>query len=243
MRIAGEWRAGGRHGRVGLLPSLAMKADSGVLKVILADDHEVMRDGLQSLIEGQSDMSVVATVGTGRSAVRLAKKMNPDVVVMDIGMPDLNGIDATGQIAEDAGHVTVLCLSMHKEQSMIGAMLRAGASGYLVKNCAARELVDAIRTVASGKTYLSPAIAGDVVKTYISGRPEKGGSVYSETSDREREVLQLIAEGRNTKEIADVLGISDKTVAAHRVKLMEKLGCPSVADLTRYAIRQGLVDA
>lgn len=212
------------------------------IKIMLADDHDVMRDGLASLIAGQADMEVVAAVGTGRSAVRVVTQLHPDVVVMDIGMPDLNGIDATRKIISAGSSARVLCLSMHKDQNTIGSMLRAGASGYLVKNCAARELVDAIRTVASGETYISPAIAGDVVQEYVRARPEPAGSVYAELSEREREVLQLIAEGRNTKEIADDLGISDKTVAAHRLKLMDKLDCHSVADLTRYAVRQRLVE-
>lgn len=211
------------------------------IEILLADDHEVMRDGLRSFVERQPDMEVVAAVGTGRSAVRLAKKMKPSVVIMDVGMPDLNGVDATRQITRSIKTVKVLCLSMHKEQSVVGSMLRAGAAGYIVKSCAGRELVRAIHTVAAGDTYISPAIAGDVVQEYVLGRPEPAGSVYSELGEREREILQLIAEGRCTKEIAVDLGISDKTVAAHRLKLMDKLGCRSVADLTRYAIRQGLV--
>lgn len=212
------------------------------IRVLLADDHEVMRDGLEQLIGRQDDMEILATVGTGRSAVRLTRKLRPHVVVMDIGMPDLNGIDATRQIVGKLSNVKVLCLSMHKEQNLIGSMLRAGACGYLVKNCAGRELIDAIRTVASGGTYISPVVAGDVVQEFVRNRPEPEGSVYNTISEREREILQLIAEGRNTKEIADALEISDKTVAAHRLKLMEKLDCHSVADLTRYAVRQGLVE-
>ena len=217
-----------------------MAESKKTIKVLLADDHEVLRDGLQSLIEGQADMEVVAAVGTGRSAVRIAGKMRPDVVVMDIGMPDLNGIDATRQIVGDSSNVKVLCLSMHKEQSMIGSMLRAGASGYLVKNCAGRELVTAIRTVASGETYISPMVAGDLVQEYVRGRPEPDGSVYADISEREREVLQLIAEGHHTKMIADRLHISPKTVLAHRENLMKKLGIDSIASLTRYALQQGI---
>lgn len=212
-----------------------------IIRILLADDHEVMREGLQSMLERQSDIEIVATVGTGRSAVRMAETLQPDVVIMDIGMPDLNGIDATRQITEKIKGVKVLCLSMHKEQSLIGSMLRAGAAGYIVKNCAGRELVQAIHTVFEGSTYISPIIAGDIVQAFVRGRPEPAGSVYSDLSEREREVLQGIAEGRNTKAIADDLGISDKTVAAHRLKIMEKLDCHSVADLTRYAIRQGLI--
>ena len=212
------------------------------LKILLADDHEVLREGLEGLISRQEDMEIVAAVGTGRSALRLAGELKPDVVVMDIGMPDLNGIDATRRIRAEHPAVKVLCLSMHKERSLIGAMLKAGAAGYLVKNCAGRELVQAIRTVAAGETYLSPMIAGDVVEAYVRNQPQQDGGVYAELTEREREILQLIAEGRNTKEIADALGISDKTVAAHRLKLMEALDLRSIAELTRYAVRQGLVE-
>jgi len=212
------------------------------IRVLLADDHEVLRDGLIALIERHSDIEVIAAVGSGREAVRLARELRPDVVLMDIGMPDLNGIDATRQITNDLLATRVLCLSIHKEQTLVGAMLRSGASGYLIKNCAGRELVEAIRTVASGKTYISPEIAGDMVQTYVRGRAEESRNVYSDLSEREREVLQLIAQGLNTKEIAERLGISEKTVAAHRLNLMKILKIETVAELTRYAIRQGLVE-
>lgn len=212
-----------------------------MIGILLADDHEILRDGLASIIDAQSDMTIVAMVDNGRGAVETILELRPDVAVMDISMPGLNGIDATRQILETSSVTKVLCLSMHREEQMISAMLRAGASGYLIKECAGNELVDAIRAVASGKTYVSPMIARDVVQGYLSNQPESLDSVYAFLSDREREILQLIAEGRNTKEIASLLDISDKTVAAHRLKIMEKLDCPSVADLTRYAIRQGLV--
>lgn len=212
------------------------------IRVLLADDHEVFCQGLEALISRQPDLEIVATVGTGHSAVQLASELRPDVVVMDISMPGLNGIDATRQITGELSSVRVLCLSMHKELNLITAMLRAGASGYLAKNCAARELLGAIRAVASGQTYISPAIAGELVHEYVRSRPEPEGSAFSQLSHREREVLQLIAEGRNTKEIAAILGLSDKTVAAHRLKLMETLHLYTIADLTRYAIRQRLVE-
>jgi DNA-binding NarL/FixJ family response regulator len=212
------------------------------VKILLVDDHEVLRDGLAALIDRHTDMEIVAAVGSGSSAVRLAREMRPDVVVMDIGLPDLNGIDATRQITDRESAPRVLCLSVHREQNLIGEMFHAGATGYLVKNCAGRELVDAIRTVASGQTYISPAVAGDVVQEYVRGRPHRGDSVYTTLSDREREVLQLIAEGCNTKDIAVRLGISEKTVAAHRLNLMRTLDIHSIADLTRYAIREGLVE-
>jgi DNA-binding NarL/FixJ family response regulator len=213
------------------------------IRILLVDDHEVVRDGVAALIDQQSDMEVVHMVGTGRSAVKLAAITHPDLVIMDITMPDLNGIDATRQIREADPSCKVLCLSMHGEQSLIGSMLRAGAAGYLIKNCAGRELVDAVRSVMSGQTYISPMVAGTLVDEFVCNRDEPAGSVYSEISGREREVLQLIAEGVNTKEIASRLSISDKTVAAHRLSLLEKLDCECVADLTRYAIRQGIVQA
>lgn len=212
------------------------------IRVLLADDHEVLRDGLAGLIEKQDDMQVIGMVGSGRSAVRLAAEQAPDVVVMDIGMPGLNGIDATKELVGSTRNVKVLCLSMHKEQSMVGAMFKAGARGYLVKNCAGRELIDAIRTVAAGDTYISPSMAGNIVEELVRAHPTPAGAPFSDLTDRERQVLQLIAEGRNTKQIAGDLHISDKTVAAHRLKLQEKLNCQGVADLTRYAIRQGLVE-
>lgn len=211
------------------------------IRILLADDHAVLRDGLLALIAAQNDMAIAGAVSTGRSAVRLAEKMRPDVVVMDIGMPDLNGIDATRKIIRATPHMKVLCLSMYKQSTMIEAMFRAGASGYLVKDCAGRELLDAIRAVASGKSYISPSIAGDVVRKYVSDDNVTRGGVYSELTTREREILQLIAEGQHTKAIASTLDISDKTVAAHRLNLMSKLDAHSVADLTRCAIRQGLI--
>jgi len=212
------------------------------IRVLLADDHDIVRQGVKSLLACEPDIEVVADVADGRVAVRLTRELIPDVVVMDIGMPDLNGIDATRQIVSELFPVKVLCLSMHREKQMIGAVLQAGASGYLVKNCAAGELVKAIRLLVQGKTYLSPEIAGEVVNEYVRGREAPHGNVYAELSEREREVLQLIAEGQGTKEIAAKLYISEKTVAAHRLAVMGKLHLPSIADLTRYAIREGLVE-
>jgi DNA-binding NarL/FixJ family response regulator len=212
------------------------------IRIVLADDHAVVREGLKSLLEAESDLVVVADAGDGRAAIEAARTLAPDVLVMDIGLPDLNGIDATRQLARDLPDVKVLCLSMHKEKRIIGAALRAGAAGYLVKSCASRELAEAIRTVARGKTYLSPDIAGDVLQELMQGADGDKKGVYAALSPREREVLQLIAAGRTTKEIAAGLHLSEKTVATHRLNVMEKLELYSVADLTRYAIREGLVE-
>ena len=213
------------------------------IRILLADDHDLILEGLCSLIREEPGLEVVASAQDGREALRLAKKERPHLVVMDIAMPGLNGIDATRHIAEELPGTKILCLSMHKERSMVTAMFRAGASGYIVKNSAGRELIGAIRCITEGKTYISPSIAGDIVDTLLNGTHEDSQNPFKELTQREREVLQLLAEGLHTKEIASELDISHKTVAVHRLKVMEKLDCQSVADLTRYAIRHGLVEA
>ena len=209
------------------------------IHVLLADDHTIVREGLRSLLERETDIEVVADVEDGRAAVRAVSETRPDVVIMDVSMPDMNGIEATRQITSAAPKTKVICLSMHRERKFVGAMLRAGASGYVLKNDVARELTEAIRRVMSGGTYLSPAIAGDVVRHYVRGRPPEKGA-FADLSEREREVLQLIAEGLSTKEVAAKLYVSEKTVAAHREHIMAKLNLHTVVDLTRYALREGL---
>ena len=212
------------------------------IRILLADDHAIVREGLSALLAYEPDMTVVGHAADGRRAVALAGELTPDVVVMDIGLPELNGIDATRQIAREQPRVKVLCLSMHSEKRIVRAVLEAGAAGYLVKNCASRELAEAIRTVAAGRTYLSPAIAGEVVQELLRQRPARRGGAYGELSEREREVLQLIAEGHSTKEIAAQVQRSEKTVAAHRVHILAKLHLQGVADLTRYAVREALIE-
>jgi two-component system, NarL family, response regulator NreC len=209
-------------------------------RVLLADDHQIVRDGLRALIERRSDMEVVAEAKTGRSALQLARKHQPDVIVMDITMPDLNGIDASRQILEEAPQVRVVALSMHSDRHFVDGMLRAGVTGYLLKDCASEELIECILAVSSGKIYLSPAVTPLLVKELI--RPTRGDvlAANAELSARERGVLQMIAEGRSTREIADSLCISVKTVETHRKKIMEKSNLHTVADLTKYAIRLGL---
>jgi two-component system, NarL family, response regulator LiaR len=212
------------------------------IRVLLVDDHTILREGLRSLLALESDIAVVGDVGDGRSAVQAARKLTPDVVVMDIGMPGLNGVDATRQLLSGPCTSRVLCLSVHQEKSLVTAMLRAGASGYLLKTSAAKELVNAVRTVASGATYLSPPIAADVVDQHIRGRDSTRGGAYETLTERERQVLQLVAEGLNTKDIAARLHLSPKTVLAHRESLMRKLGVDSVVALARYAVREGVTD-
>lgn len=209
------------------------------LKILLADDHRLVREGLRALLAKEADMAVVAEAGDGRSAVRLAREMKPDVIIMDITMPDLNGIEAARQTLAHAPKTRIIALSMHADKRFVAAMLKAGASGYLLKNCAFAELAGAIRTVAAGQTYLSPRVAGVVVEGYVA-RAAAGAPAGSALSAREREVLQLLAEGRPTKQIATQLHTSISTIETHRRHIMERLGLFSVAELTKYAVREGL---
>ncbi len=218
-----------------------MTKPAKAIRVLIADDHNVLREGLRSLLEQQSDIEVICDVGDGRTAIEETRRLTPDVVVMDISMPDLNGIDAARQIVSDLFHAKVLCLSVHRERTLVLAMLEAGASGYLLKTSAGEELIHAVRTVAAGETYLSPPIAGDLVQHHLHHANEgKRNDAYVELTEREREVIQLIAEGHHTKDIAERLYISPKTVLAHRENSMKKLNVSSIAELTRYALREGL---
>jgi DNA-binding NarL/FixJ family response regulator len=185
-------------------------------------------------------MEVVAEAGDGRSAVRVAKEMQPEVVVMDVVLPDLNGIEATRKIVDQVPGVRVVALSMYSDKRFVGEMLRAGAHGYLLKDCAFEELARAIRTVAGGQSYLGSGVADVVVEDYVQHVGDEDKSAFSVLTPREREVLQLLAEGRSTKEIASELCVSTKTIETHRQQTMKKLGMSSVAELTKYAIREGL---
>jgi DNA-binding NarL/FixJ family response regulator len=210
------------------------------IKVLLADDHKIVREGLRSLLEREPDIDVIAMADNGRMAVQLAGELIPDVAVIDVAMPDMNGIEATRRIILENPEIRILTLSMHSARRFVTEALSAGAKGYLLKDCASEELVRAIRTVASNETYLSPKVAGLIVKDYLKRSPESAPATASHLSAREREVLQLIAEGQSTKEIAFTFGVSVKTVETHRQQIMRKLNLHSVAELTRYAIREGL---
>ena len=210
------------------------------IRVLLADDHNIVREGLRSLLEKDPEIEVVAMADNGRTAVQLAGELKPDVAVLDIAMPEMNGIEATRRITRDDPEIKVLALSMHSARRFVTEALSAGAKGYLLKDCAAEELVRAIRTVAANETYLSPKVAGLIVKDYLKHSPESTLSDESCLTNREREILQLIAEGESTKEIAFKIGVSIKTVETHRQQIMKKLNLHSVAELTRYAIREGL---
>ncbi|HSF57872.1 MAG TPA: response regulator transcription factor [Candidatus Binatia bacterium] len=210
------------------------------VKILIADDHQILREGLKSLLEKQPGFAVVAEAEDGFSAIDGVKKHKPDIAILDIGMPDLNGIEVTRKIRSETAETRVIALSMHADRRFVMGILEAGAKGYLLKDSAFAELVTAVAAVAKGKTYLSPSIAETVVKSSLekSDRGEQGSSVL--LSGREREVLQLVAEGKSTKEIAFKLFVSAKTVETHRKQIMDKLNIRTVAGLTKYAIREGL---
>ena len=211
------------------------------ISVLIADDHKIMLAGLRSILEKQTDFEVVGEADNGRKAVQMAQEKKPDVVVMDVSMPDLNGIEATKQIIESLPETRVIALSMHSDKRFVMGMLRAGASGYLLKDCASQELANAIVQVAGGKKYLSPEITGVVIDDFLlGGSSEEVTTAASPLSPREREVLQLIAEGWSTKQIASHLYVSVKTIETHRRQIMRKLDLHAIADLTKYAIREGL---
>ncbi len=216
-----------------------------MLKIIVADDHKMFRAGLKSLLESESGVKVIGEAGNGRDLVKMALEKKPDVVVIDISMPDLNGIEATRQLTAAGLKTRIIGLSMHADVSYVRNMLQAGASGYMLKDCAYDELSTAIRMVSANQTYLSPQIADVIAKDYLRhlSSPKEShedDSPAAELSSREREVLQLIAEGKPTREIAEILNVSIKTVETHRKQIMNKLNMHSIAELTKYAIRKGL---
>ncbi|MHC4130390.1 MAG: response regulator [Planctomycetota bacterium] len=211
------------------------------IKILIADDHKITREGLRSLLEKEDGMEVVAEAEDGRSAVKLVREVKPDVVIMDVSMPDLNGILACRQVLAESDKVKVIGLSMHSDTLFIAEMLKSGASGYLLKDCAFEELARAIRAVYEGNSYLSPGISGVVIDDYLHRlSKEKITNSSDVLTGRETEILQLLAEGKSTKQIALKLHISVKTVETHRRQIMNKLDIHTVAELTKYAIRKGL---
>ena len=210
------------------------------LRLLIADDHKIVRDGLRALLEKQKDLEVIAEAENGRKAVRLARELSPDIVIIDIGMPDLNGIEATRQIVNEVNDVKVIALSMHSDKRFVTQMFKAGAAAYLLKDCAFEELAQAVDVVVAGQSYLSPEIAGAVMEDYVRHVSRTDSSGFSVLTAREREVLQLLAEGKPTREIADELYVSIKTIESHRQQIMHKLKVRSLAELTKYAIREGI---
>jgi len=210
------------------------------ITVLIADDHKIVREGLRAMIESQPKMQIVGSAENGKQALLLAKKHQPRIVVMDINMPVLNGIDATSQIIEAIPDIKIIALSMYSNTRFIQNMFRAGAAGYLLKDCAFDELVSAILAVNSHKKYVSPSLAGQLLMDYMGQTPDTPESESYTLTGREREVLQLIAEGVSTRNISHQLFLSIKTVETHRRRIMQKLGINTVAGLTKYAVREGL---
>jgi DNA-binding NarL/FixJ family response regulator len=210
-----------------------------IIRILLADDHRIMRDGLSALLKNEPDIEVVAEADDGREAVEMSRKLKPTVVVMDMSMSGLNGVEATRQILAQHDSVKVLALSMYADKRFVMGALSAGASGYVLKDCAFEELVRAIHTVVTNRTYLSPRIADIVVESCKRSQLSPNQS-FPVLTPREREVLQLITEGASVKKIASILHVSTKTIETHREHIMKKLNTHSVAGLTKYAIREGL---
>ena len=210
------------------------------IKIILADDHNVLREGLKSLLNQQEDFEVIGEADNGQEAVRLAKKLEPDIVVLDIGMPNMNGIQATQHIIAEVPGTKVLALSMHSDHQFVVKMLQAGASGYMLKDCAFEELISAVRTISAGKFYLSKDVTGVVISDYINKIQAMDSIGQPVLTSRERETLQLIAEGKSTAETANLLNVSTKTIETHRKNIMDKLDIHNIAELTKYAVREGI---
>jgi DNA-binding NarL/FixJ family response regulator len=209
------------------------------LRVYLADDHAVVRAGLSALINAQPDLEVSGESSDGRTACEQAQESQPDVVVMDVSMPEMNGAQATARLKQACPHVKVLALTVHEDKGYLRLLLEAGASGYVLKRAAAEELIHAIRTVAAGGVYLDPALAGKVVGSFVRNPAGTGVSEDDDLSEREAEVVRLIAAGHSNKEIAKRLSLSVKTVETYKARSMEKLGLDSRADLVRYALQRG----
>ena len=211
-------------------------------RILLADDHQLMRSGLRLVIERQPDLTVVGEAADGREAVALAKSLRPDVAVMDISMPNLNGIEAAYQITQTHSETAVIMLSMHPDESYILRTLKAGAKGYLLKDSAEADLITAVRAVAQGKSFFSPAVSKVLLDDYMRKLKRSGvEDPYDLLTPREREILQLVAEGKSNKEVANLLNLSVYTVETHRSNVMQKLNLKGVPELTLYAVRKGII--
>ena len=212
------------------------------IRVLLADDHQLMRSGIRLMLERETDLSVVGEANDGREAVALAKSLRPNVVVMDIGMANLNGIEAAQQMTGDSPEIAVVMLSMHSDESYVLRALKAGARGYLLKDSAEADLIKAVHAVAGGKSFFSPAVSKVLLDDYVRKLRRSGTEdAYDLLTPREREVLQLIAEGKSNKDIANLLNLSVYTVESHRSNLMEKLNVRGLPELILYAVRKGII--
>ena len=210
------------------------------IKLIIADDHQMMREGLKVMLENEEDLQVIAEAERGIETIRKTKELNPDVVIMDVAMPEFNGIEATRTLRIEVPNTKVIGLSMHSDRQFVIEMLRAGASGFVLKQAAFEELANAIRTVAQGRTFLSSTILDIVVQDYIRQFAKSESPAYKQLTDRERQILQLLAEGNSTKEIGYMLSVSVKTIETHRLNIRNKLGIDSFAGLVKFAIREGI---
>lgn len=210
------------------------------IKVLIADDHQLFREGLMNLISSAPDIEVIGEAKDGKEATEKVKTLNPDVVLIDIGMPLMNGIEATRIIKKQQPGIKVIAVSMHSDRQFVKGILEAGADGYLLKNCTYRQLIEAIKSVVEGKKYLSEDITEMVIQGYLDPADEVGGN-KAELSERELEILKLYAEGKSTREISEKLFISVKTVGTHKQHIYEKLGLKSNADMVKYAIKEGLI--
>jgi len=212
------------------------------IRILIVDDHQIMREGLCSMIEQEAGFEVIGDASNGREALEMIERNRPDVVIMDINTPDMNGTEATRRVAKDYPKTKIVALSMHSDKFFVIEMLKAGAAGYLLKDCSKNEILDAIRTVADNKKYLCPDITGLVLDDFVQKSSEGDHSVITRLTRKEREVLQLIAEGHTSKEIASELHIAVKTVETHRLNIMSKLEIHSIAELTKFAIRHGITE-
>jgi DNA-binding NarL/FixJ family response regulator len=214
------------------------------LRLLIADDHEIVRRGLRNLLEAQPGWQVAAEAADGREAVKMAKQVKPDVIVMDIGMPELNGLEAGRQILKVDARAKILILTMHDSDSVIREVLDAGARGYVLKSDASRDLVTAVNAIRSGKTFFTAKVAQIVLDGYLGHKPKREPDCGpTRLTPRQREIVQLLAEGKSSKEVAVALGLSVKTAETHRANIMKRLDCHSVSELVRYAVRNNIIEA
>jgi DNA-binding NarL/FixJ family response regulator len=211
------------------------------IKIVLADDHQILREGLRNLFAKEGDINVVGEAEDGRAAVKIAEESLPDIMIMDVSMPGLNGIEASRQILSVSPKTKIIALSMYPDRQLVTSMLSAGAAGYLLKGCGFNELLNAIKSVMAGSIYISRELVDTVMRDYVERIQRSDLSIYSTLTPREIEVLQLVAEGKSVKTIAQDLCISVRTVETHRHRIMDKLNIGSIADLVKYAIREGII--